>query len=269
MRHSLKILPALLFLPAMTACTYGPQQQEFGYNGSSHVQHSGSYQTGGLSQQGDLICSDAGCAPGATYAVSNQASYDYSRPSHQPTYDANGSQVEGSYANTGYGHSPELRGVKGRPLRQGYKYGNLGGVNYDEGDEAYGLQARLGYQSAGILGAEVEGSFGISDNEDTVGTSSLKSGVDYSVGAFALARLPLAYGFSVHARGGYHLTGVSSELDNGVAVAKGSDDLDGFAYGGGAEYAFSPRSAIRLDYTRYETDRGDLDAISLGYAHKF
>ena len=269
MRHALKISTALLALPVLSACTYGPQQQEFGYNGGSYAHHNGSYQTQTVTQQGDLICSDAGCAPSATYSVSNKPSHNYGHTPHQPSYGAYGSQVEGHHSGSYHGDSPQLRGAYGHNARQGYRYGNLGVVNYDEGTDAYGLQARLGYQSSGILGAEVEGSFGISDNEDTVGASTIETGVDYSVGAFALARLPLAKGFSLHARGGYHLTGISSEIETAGVVTEFSDDEDGFAYGAGAEYAFSPRSAVRLDYTRYETDRGDLDAISLGYSRKF
>lgn len=269
MRHSLKIIPALLLLPSLAACTYGPQNQEFGYNGAGSVHHAGSYQAQGVSQQGNLICSSAGCAPSATYAVSNKPSYNYGHAPHQPAYDAYGTQVEGGHTPAKYGHSPELRGAYGPQVHHGYKYGNLGVVNYDEGSDAYGLQARLGYQSSGILGAEIEGSLGVSDNEETVGATTVETGIDYSVGAFARARLPIGKHFSLHARGGYHLSGFSSEVETAGVTTNFSSDEDGFAYGAGAEYAFSPRSAVRLDYTVYETDLGDLDAISLGYSHKF
>ena len=269
MRYSLKLIPALLLAPVVTACSYGPQNQEFGYNGASYAHHNGSYQAQGVSSQGDLICSSAGCAPSATYSVSNKPSHNYGHAPHQPSYDAYGTQVQNNHANAGYGHSPKLRGSYGHKASHGYRYGNLGVVNYDEGTDSYGIQARLGYQSSGILGAEVEGSFGVSDNEDVVGATTVESGVDYSVGAFARAKLPLAKGFSVHARGGYHLTGVSADAETAGVTTEFSDDLDGFAYGAGAEYAFSPRSAVRLDYTRYEADNGDMDAISVGYSRKF
>lgn len=269
MRHSVKLFPALLLMPALTACSYGPQSQEFGYSGASYAHHNGSYQAQAVSYQGDLICSDAGCAPSATYSVSNKPSYNYGHAPHQPSYDAYGSQIDESYNAAGYEHSPKLRGAYGHKIRHGYKYGTLGIVNYDEGTDNYGIQARLGYQSSGILGAEVEGSIGISDDEDTVGATTIESGAEYSVGAFARAKLPLAKGFSIHARGGYHLTGVSAESETAGVTTEVSDDLDGFAYGAGAEYAFSPRSAIRLDYTRYEADNIDLDAISVGYTRKF
>lgn len=269
MRNTLKFIPALLLIPSLAACTYGPQDQEFGYNGSSYNHHNGSYQAGGLSQQGDLICGDAGCAPSSTYSVSNKPSYNYGHAPQHPNYNAYGGQVEGSYGNTGYGHSPQLRGAYGNPARQGYRYGNLGVVNYDKDSDAYGLQARLGYQSSGVLGAEVEGSFGVADDKETVGPITTKAGIDYSVGAFALAKIPIVNGLSVHGRGGYHITEASVEIDDGVNVAKTSADEDGFAYGVGAEYAFSPRSAIRLDYTRYDGEGDDLESISLGYSRRF
>tara|TARA_R110002020_G_scaffold169079_6_gene358074 strand:- start:2475 stop:3287 length:813 start_codon:yes stop_codon:yes gene_type:complete len=270
MQHALKFVPVLLALPVLSACTYGPQQQEFGHSGTSYAHHNGSYQTQGVNRQGNLICSDAGCAPSATYSVSNKPSYNYGHAYHQPSYDAYGSHADENYSAAEYSHSPKLRGAYGHKARHGYKYGTLGVVNYDEGTDNYGIQARLGYQSSGLLGAEVEGSIGISDDEDTVGGTTIKSGAEYSVGAFARAKLPLTKGFSIHARGGYHLTGVNAEAETAGITTEVSDDLDGFAYGAGAEYAFSPRSAIRLDYTRYESDNNvDMDAISLGYTRKF
>ncbi len=269
MRYSLKLIPAFLLIPAVSACSYGPQNQEFGYNGASNTHYNGSYQATAVSSQGDLICSSAGCAPSATYSVNNKPSHNYGHAPYQPSYDAYGTQVEKSHGNAGYGHSPQLRGAYGNPGRSGYRYGNLGVVNYDKDSNVYGLQGRLGYQSSGILGAEVEGSFGVSDDKETVGAITAQAGIDYSVGAFALAKVPIVNGLSVHGRGGYHITEASIEIDDGVDVVKASDDADGFAYGVGAEYAFSPRSAIRLDYTRYEGEGDDLEAISLGYSRKF
>jgi opacity protein-like surface antigen len=145
----------------------------------------------------------------------------------------------------------------------------LGVVAYDVDSDIYGLQGRLGYQSANVLGAEVEGSFGVIDDKETVGATELKAGVDYSVGAFARAVVPLGERFNVFARGGYHATRIDGSVTDATGTVKVADTTDGFAYGAGAEWAFNPRDSIRLDYTRYDLGPGETDSVSLAYSRKF
>ncbi len=274
MRHYLLTVPAVLLLPALSACSLGPQGTGFGYQGEHHQPAASNYETpnyqhnmgqaysGAIRSQGDLWCSAAGCAPKSTYPVSDKPTAHYGT---QPSAHAYGTQT-GHYAKT-----PKLRGAY-KKANQSYFYGNLGAVAYDTSSDLYGVQGRFGYQSKSLWGAEAEGSIGVDDDQvnDLATASSRTDNVDYSVAAFALARLPLTQRISAHARAGYHLTEVSSEFDDGVnPIIELSDDFDGFAYGAGAEFALTPKDAIRLDYTRYEGDSRDLDAISLGYARKF
>jgi len=42
---------------------------------------------------------------------------------------------------------------------------------------------------------------------------------------------------------------------------------DNIAYGGGAEFALTPKDGIRVDYTRYEGLNAD--SVALSYARKF
>ena len=234
-------------------------------------------------------CATTHCVPGSTYAVGHtsehhghQSAYtaqyghsEYASSAPQaPAEYAYGSQVQnyGGQAQTHYGHSqpvPQLRGAYGPQRRQAYKYGNLGGVAYDVGTDAYGLQGRMGYQTASYFGAEVEGSFGVIKDKETVGALELKSGVDYSVGAFVRGVLPLGEKMNVFGRAGYHATEVEGSLTDGTSAVAGSVSTDGFAYGAGAEYALNPRDSLRLDYTRYDLGPAETDSVSIAYARKF
>ena len=231
-------------------------------------------------------CVTSNCVPGSTYSVGHvpepyaHSNYAHSEP-QQPSHYAYGSQVQNhaahapqqgqdyGYQNYGYNSAPQLRGAYGAAPRRGYKYGNLGAVAYDLGSDIYGLQGRLGYQTANYLGAEVEGSFGVVSETDTVGALELKAGVDYSVGAFLRGVLPLSERINVFARGGYHATKIGGSLSDGVDTIDGSETADGFAYGAGAEYALNPRDSLRLDYTRYDLGPGDTESLSFAYARKF
>ena len=69
------------------------------------------------------------------------------------------------------------------------------------------------------------------------------------------------------ARGGYtYIDGSASA--GGVAF---SGDVDGWAFGGGAEWAFAGPNAIRIDYTRYDfvNGNGDADAFGISYVRRF
>jgi opacity protein-like surface antigen len=241
---------------------------------------------------------------GYSYGDAVQPSYDYSQLAHgQVQYSPEAAHqtqavqyhtahtphavypdtTYGGYAQTGYDpsyhHTPhyEKTGPLGLRGTKSYIYGNLGGIAYDVGDDGFGVVGRLGYQSPYYVGTEVEATYGVSDSESVNGTDTVKGGVDYSVAAFALARLPLGDRFAVHARGGYHVTKIGAELDDGTTVTSGSESFDGFAYGAGAEFNMSPKTSVRVDYTRYELDAQTInsfdaastDTVSLAIARKF
>jgi len=46
-------------------------------------------------------------------------------------------------------------------------------------------------------------------------------------------------------------------------------DLDGIAYGIGAEYALSPVSGLRLDLTEYDNEFGASQSVSASFTRKF
>jgi len=189
-----------------------------------------------------------------------------------------GNYQHGSYPH-GYsqnGHAPAYypphRGVS-KGLRQAYTYGTLGATNYDVDSDLYGIQGRLGWQSKSIFGAEVEGSIGFDEDDATVdfgtGPVSVEVGINTQIAGFAVARVPVSKRFNILGRVGYHNTDIEGELDDGTTVIEEDFSVDGIAYGVGAEYALSPRTALRADYTVYDFDGEDADAISLAVKRKF
>ena len=194
-----------------------------------------------------------------------------------PVYNSTAPVYAGAPAVPAYAGPSVFAGQQGlRGAAQGPQsnfYGTLGGILYDTNTDLYGIQGRLGWQSASFFGAEVEGSFGVaSDNDDfDFGAGAVPSdiSVDNQIAAFATARYPVGKKFDVFARYGYHRTDLSAEADvMGVEV---EDDFttDGIAYGAGVEYKFSPIASVRADYTRYDFDGPDTDSISLAIARKF
>ncbi|RKQ72111.1 outer membrane protein with beta-barrel domain [Litorimonas taeanensis] len=268
MRHLLLSVPVL----ALSACSFLT-----GGDGYSDAYYGG--------------C-DSSCSSGHSYSV---AETNYSQPTYeapattyqsttqyaapqspsvayhtQPTQSVHQTQPNQYYYNDGF------RGMH-KAKRSAYKYGDLGVIAYDVNDGGFGLVGRAGYQSSGLLGAEVEGTLAFKDQDFTQGTSEVSGGPDYSLGAFAVARLPITPKISAHARGGYHFTNIDSVAQVGAAAATlDSDTVDGFAYGGGAEYALNERDSLRLDYTRYEYDEvingityDGADSLALAYNRRF
>ena len=205
--------------------------------------------------------------------------------SHRQTLT--GLMLMGRAANAA-GPYPQLRGYSDPYDLRAYKYGNLGVILYDFDSEKFGLQGRVGYQSAAIFGAELEGSVSLGSETDeldadetaivrgftdptlTPGTSTLTTEFTNSVAAFAVARLPLSDRFSIHTRAGLHATRFKSELDDGTQVLRQSDTSVDIAYGLGMNYSFTPKNDIRFDYTVYENDLGgNADSLSVAVAHKF
>lgn len=167
--------------------------------------------------------------------------------------------------------NPQPRASKG--LRQAYTYGSLGATLYDVDSDLYGIQGRLGWQSASVFGVEVEGSYGFNEDEATVdfggGPVAAESGIETQIAAFGVVRYPVSDRINVLTRVGYHSTEFEAEFDDGTTVLEQDFSTDGVAYGLGVEYALNQRTSVRADYTRYDFDGPEADALSLAIARKF
>lgn len=271
---------------AFSGCAFNDGMSHFGHGASAIQAPSGGY--------GYNNCGASHCAPGNSYAVTNingyqnsqqyghnlnsfnpiqnynpAQGYAYGAPQY-PSVQAYGSQVNyPAYGGQGYGGIPQLRGAYGRSGQRGYKYGTLGVVNYDLDSEIYGLQGRVGVQTPNYVGGELEGSVGLLRDTQTLTAAELKSGVDYSLGAFARGVVPVGQRLNVFGRAGYHVTKINGSLINAAGRVNVSETTDGFAYGAGAEFAINPRDAIRLDYTRYDLGPGETESVAVSYARKF
>lgn len=268
--HRILILSSAAIV--LSGCSFNQTGSHFGYGHSSYGQ-SGHMQSGAY---GYNNCGAVNCAPGNSYAVADthtdQYADNYETPQH-PSAHAYGSQVQAYPAHDsqgyGYGQIPQLRGAYGPRAQRGYKYGTLGAVLYDTDLDIAGIQGRLGIQSAKYFGAEVEGSIGLISDKESFGAAELKSSVDYSLGAFIRGVVPISQRLNIFSRAGYHVTGIDVALSDSTTTVEDSDSFDGFAYGGGVEYALNPRDAIRLDYTRYDLGPGETESLVIAYARKF
>ena len=87
-------------------------------------------------------------------------------------------------------------------------------------------------------------------------TDLLRSGI--ILGIFAVGKLPINPSFDLFARVG------ASRIETSPG-----GDLDGLAYGAGAQWNLTSVDGIRGDWTRHDYDEGDVDAYSLSYVRTF
>jgi len=190
---------------------------------------------------------------------------------HNGYHDAHGNPVHGPTTGPVYAPGsgpmdttyvkPTLRGNYGPSY-----YGNIGGIMYDVDDDIFGVIGRLGAQKS-WYGAELEGSFGVIDED--LG-DDVDAGIDYSLAAFAVGRLPISKRFGALARVGYHTTQVGVMADTGDTTVSASQDFDGVAYGAGLEYDIDGVNGLRLDYTRYNLEEDvTADSLAATYLRRF
>lgn len=146
-------------------------------------------------------------------------------------------------------------------LGAGYQAIDTDGATYDT------LTLRGSYDVTSIFSVEGDLLIGLGDESTTVGAATVTSEIDYGVGVYGVARVPLNEQFSVFARGGY----TYFDTNASVAGAAFGDDVDGWAFGAGAEWAFAGPNAVRVDYTRYDfvDGNGDADAFGISYVRRF
>lgn len=172
-----------------------------------------------------------------------------------------------------------------------------GGYNNFDFDEELGgdanvsaITARAGWQLHPNFGVETDASFGIDDGEfdfdgdeddfdlddnedsdfDDVLAGPGDLGLDYLIGFYGRATLPLSDRFDVSARAGYAFAEIDSTvttIGGNELVFGGSDD--GFAMGASATYDLTESMAIRADYTHYEFDTSNAESLGLNLEFKF
>ena len=274
MRKTAKLLPILLLGSTLGACSMAGTgdyfADEYAHTQQTQMPHYWGQPSG---------CEYTGCEISHPVAPAHVETHPFGGQAVAPSPHAYGHSVHGNQGHHGHqhnGHAPayhKSHGSYGKGLRQAYTYGTLGATLYDVDSDLYGVQGRLGWQSKSFFGAEVEGSFGVSDDEATVVVAGIplmaETGVDTQIAGFGVARFPLSERFNVLGRVGYHNTEFSGNVTDGVTTQDLEFSTDGIAYGLGAEYALGRRTSLRADYTRYDLDGADADAVSLAIARKF
>jgi outer membrane immunogenic protein len=148
-----------------------------------------------------------------------------------------------------------------RPISTGIGY-----TYYDaDGVEFNALSLRAGYDFLPFLGVEAEALVGLGDETFAFEDVSVDASLNYSLGVFAKATLPVLDSAGLFVRLGY----VTTELEASALGESTSETDDGFAYGVGGEWMIAGPHGVRGDYTRYDFDGGEADAFSVSYVLRF
>jgi len=149
-------------------------------------------------------------------------------------------------------------GNQGFSASLGYSYWDA-----DDGDLG-AVTARGRYMFTNYVGGEVEASFGVKD-ESAYG---IDIGIDNSFAGFAVIGAPVTERFDVFGRLGYATT----SFDVSGYGYSASGDIDGVAYGVGANYFFTNKVGIRGDFTKYDGGddvAGEADVFSIAGVIRF
>lgn len=149
-----------------------------------------------------------------------------------------------------------------------------GGVGYTvfqadvNGDNANlgALMGRVGFKTNPFLGVEGEFSIGIQDDNFDVLGQQVNVGLDNEYGAFAVGWLPIPLVGDLFARVGYASLSVSADAPG---LGSFGDDGSGLAYGAGFQLSSIPFTKLRIEYTRYEPDQGDVDSLGISALLQF
>ncbi|MGB5505465.1 MAG: porin family protein [Sulfurovum sp.] len=110
-----------------------------------------------------------------------------------------------------------------------------------------------GYKFNPYIAVEGRYSFGISSSNDLGWTNGLSSDVTVdSWGLYVKPMYPVTDAINIYALLGYGST--SADYDNPAGGTFTSDDIDGFSWGIGADYAFTDNWAVFIDYSSIVDD---------------
>nr|WP_070961125.1 porin family protein [Hyphomonas sp. Mor2] len=158
--------------------------------------------------------------------------------------------AEGWYADAGYTH-----------ITSDVDTG-AGSADIDLG----ALSGRLGYDFTPNFGVEGELAFGVNDEEATQGGVTASLGLNYLVGAYGKAQVPVAENVNLFARAGV----VNAELEAEVTgLGSTSDSETGAAFGVGGTVDINERFYVRGDYTRYDIEDVEADAFTISAGVRF
>ena len=172
----------------------------------------------------------------------------------------------------------------------GYQYLNSEPEGADDGVDTDAIGARLGYQFTPHFSVEGELASGIDDgefdynvDEDTFDlddnndgdfndliAASGDIGLNYLVGIYGKAEVPITERLDAYARAGYAYV----DLDASVATPGGTainieDSADGPAFGAGLSFDLTDKVYLKGDYTYYDFEDTETSGVMVGVGYKF
>jgi outer membrane immunogenic protein len=175
-------------------------------------------------------------------------------------------------------------------LEGGYQYLDIQPDGAESGVDTNGIAARAGVKfnpyfsieselATGIQDGDFdfntdEDEFNFDDNNDgdlaDVISASGDLGLNYLVGIYGKAELPLTERFAAYARAGYAYVDLDASLTTpGGIDINVEDSADGPAFGGGLQYNLTDSLYLKGDYTYYSFDNTDTSGAMLGIGFKF
>ncbi|MBU1288468.1 MAG: porin family protein [Alphaproteobacteria bacterium] len=176
-------------------------------------------------------------------------------------------------------------------VQGGYSYLNIEPDGADSGVDSNAITGRVGYQftpmfsleadlSTGIDDGEFdynvdEDEFNLDDNDDTdlndVIAASGDLGLNYLVGLYGRATVPVTDRLNVSARAGYAYIDVDASIitPGGTTLGVIEDSADGPALGAGISYDLTDSWQLRGDYTYYDFEDTDTGAATIAVGYKF
>lgn len=172
-------------------------------------------------------------------------------------------------------------------LDGGYSYFNFDANNSPASADVSALTLRGGFQATPIFGLEGELSAGIDDNKfnfdaseenfnidlnnngnlgDVVRVNG-KLGLNYLVGVYGRAVLPVTDRIGVFARAGWAYADIDATTSTPFGRGSISNSDDGFSAGAGATFNITDNWRLRADYTWYDFKDVDTQAgtVTIGY----
>jgi outer membrane immunogenic protein len=133
------------------------------------------------------------------------------------------------------------------------------------------LTVRGGYQINPYVGVEAEGAFGVDDGRFATGAGARGSyGLDYSIGAYGVARYPVTDRLDVFARAGVVHARFNGKATIANTTVRFDDKNEWLAGGAGVQFNIDPKNAIRAEYTRLEDNNDlDIDTFGVSFVRKF
>ncbi|KCZ92149.1 porin family protein [Hyphomonas johnsonii] len=173
----------------------------------------------------------------------------------------------------------------------GYTYLNIEPDDADSGVDTNAITARTGYQFTPMFSLEAdlttgiddgefdynvdEDDFNLDDNDDTdlndVIAGSGDLGLNYLVGLYGRATVPITERLDISARAGYAYIDVDATVvtPGGTPLGVVEDSADGPAFGAGLSFDMTENWTLRGDYTYYNFEDTDTGAATIAVGYKF